>query len=401
MGDVEDLVTREQLRLDNARTPEIAEPTSLEISPITGQPIPVAAMRSAAVKSVDVGGALIVPSLVQAHCHLDLTFLGSDHWIGHNDCETNPARIKFDERVRGKVGVPRADSIERVLEAMRDSGTYHVRTHTRIDDTLGLSPFYAVEEILERFRPHMTIQHVAFPQRGVKHEKNMAKMLAECAELPHTVVGGIDPATKDGDVHTQLGIVFGVAASAGRLIDIHLHDRGTLGAWEISLICDYAREFKYEGRVAVSHAFAVADVGPKEQDLLIENISRSGVGIISAAPYDSPPLPLQKLYMSDVPVALATDSIHDTWGPFGSPDLVDQLNYIAQKSGYRSDSGLELIFALATAGGQRVLSGGTASGGDYGANWSKSTATTAQSVGQFIARRLPRKSVAEMVTSTP
>ena len=55
-------------------------------------------------------------------------------------------------------------------------------------------------------------------------------------------IGGIDPAGVDRDPVRHLDVVFELAARYGARIDLHLHDGGTLGLWELELIVDRTRD---------------------------------------------------------------------------------------------------------------------------------------------------------------
>jgi len=81
-----------------------------------------------------------------------------------------------------------------------------------------------------------------------------AILLDDAISLGCDVVGGLDPATFDSDLDGHLDVVFGVAERQGVPIDIHLHDHGTLGAYEIEQIAARTCASGLQGRVAISHA---------------------------------------------------------------------------------------------------------------------------------------------------
>ncbi len=70
-------------------------------------------------------------------------------------------------------------------------------------------------------------------------------------------MGGLDPAGIDGDPDGQLRAIFGLAENAGRGVDIHLHDKGALGAWQVRRIADYTEASGLSGRVMISHAYCL------------------------------------------------------------------------------------------------------------------------------------------------
>jgi hypothetical protein len=74
------------------------------------------------------------------------------------------------------------------------------------------------------------------------------------------VVGGLDPAGIDRDPAGQLDAIFTLAERYGVEVDIHLHDPGELGAFQVELIAERTRALAMQGRVAISHAFCLGQV---------------------------------------------------------------------------------------------------------------------------------------------
>jgi cytosine deaminase len=50
------------------------------------------------------------------------------------------------------------------------------------------------------------------------------------------LVGGLDPQGIDGDAKAHLDVIFGIAGRRGVGVDIHLHDRGAVGASALRMI---------------------------------------------------------------------------------------------------------------------------------------------------------------------
>ena len=103
----------------------------------------------------------------------------------------------------------------------------------------------------------MDIQIVAFPQNGILRDPGTAELLDEALAAGADLIGGLDPAGIDGDVKGHLDVVFGLAERHGVGVDIHLHDAGALGCFELRDIAARTIATGLQGRVAVSHAFAL------------------------------------------------------------------------------------------------------------------------------------------------
>jgi cytosine deaminase len=82
---------------------------------------------------------------------------------------------------------------------------------------------------------------VALPQSGLVVEPGTRDLLETAVQAGAEVVGGLDPAGYDGDPVEHLDAVFGIAARHGCKVDIHLHDQGDLGVWEVRLIVERTR----------------------------------------------------------------------------------------------------------------------------------------------------------------
>jgi cytosine/creatinine deaminase len=168
-------------------------------------------------------------------------------------------------------------------------------------------------------------------------------------------VGGIDPAGFDRDPVRHLDIVFGLAAQYGAGIDLHLHDLGSLGAWELELIAERTRDAGLAGRVTVSHAYGLSQVDPAYQDRIIDQLAQAGVTILTAAVYSFPVPPIKRLRAAGVNVACGHDGIRDLWGPYGSGDMLERAMHVAYRSTFRRDEDIELALDAATYGGARTL----------------------------------------------
>ena len=303
---------------------------------------------------LDVAGRLVLPGLVDAHCHLDKTLYGGP-WVPHSAGDALEDRISNDRRRRGELGIPSVDRIVALLERMVVSGTSHVRSHTDIDPEIGLRGVEAVRAAVQRLGGRVAVQQVAFPQHGLLSNPGTAELLEEALRQGVETIGGIDPAGMDRDPVRHLDVVFDLAARYGASIDIHLHDGGSLGAWELELIADRTREARLEGRVTVSHAYGFSQADPASQAHLIERLAEAGVTLLTAAVYSFPVPPIKRLRAAGVNVACGHDGICDLWGPYGSGDMLERAMHVAYRSTFRRDEDIELALEAATYGGARAL----------------------------------------------
>jgi cytosine/creatinine deaminase len=301
---------------------------------------------------IDVSGQLVLPGLVEAHCHLDKTLFGGP-WIPHSASDTLAGRIGNDLGRRAELGVPSVERAAALLARMSASGTTHVRTHTDIDPLVGLRGVEAVREAAAG--SPVDVRQVAFPQHGVLTNPGTAQLLEEALKSGVEAVGGLDPAGIDRDPVRHLDVIFGLAERYGARLDIHLHDGGSLGGWELELIIERTKVLGLGGRVTVSHAYALGELDAPAQDRLIEGLADARVSIVTAAVYSYPVPPIKKLRAAGVTVACGHDGIRDLWGPYGSGDMLERAMHVAYRSGFRRDEDIELALEAATVGGALAL----------------------------------------------
>jgi cytosine deaminase len=199
------------------------------------------------------------------------------------------------------------------------------------------------------------IQIVAFPQHGVVVKPGTIELMEAAIGMGADVVGGLDPASFDGDVEGQLRLVYGVAERTGAPLDIHLHDGGQLGAFELGRIAAWTRSLGMEGRVVVSHAYALGQIDDAAMRRLAGELARAGIAIMTNAPGDHGFPPVLPLRAEGVEVFAGTDNVRDAWWPYGDADMLHRAEVIGYRSGFYADEDLVTAFDLVTGAGRRAL----------------------------------------------
>ena len=303
---------------------------------------------------LDLDGMLLLPAFVDGHLHLDKT-----HWsaprLPHVEGRGVRERIAAERIQRHRVALPiesRASALVRTLIAR---GTTRVRSHVDIDNDVGLDNLEAVIAVREAFQDWIDIQLVAFPQSGVTTEAGAPDLLAAALMAGADLIGGLDPAGFDSDVEGQLDIVFGLAEAFGKGIDIHLHDVGEAGAAELRDIAERTIAAGLEGRVAVSHAFALGTIAPNLFEETADRLARAGIAIMTSCPPSAPVPPVHALRARGVTVFAGSDNIRDCWSPYGDGDMLGRAAIIAERHQMYADRELRDAFALATSEADKAL----------------------------------------------
>lgn len=314
------------------------------------------AARNPAAMVVDLEGALVLPSLIDGHIHLDKTFLGHG-WRSHRPCTAGfnvRERVAFEKEELAQAGdvVRRASAL---VEHVVARGTGHLRCHVDIDPDVGLSNLEAVNEVRERYADCIEIEVVAFPQSGIVSAPGTADLLESALRNGADLIGGLDPASFDRDIEGHLGTVFSLAERHGVGIDIHLHDGDLLGVYEIEEICGRTVAAGMQGCVAISHAYSLGQIAVPVLMRVADNLARAGVAIMTNAPGNHGFPPVRALHDAGVTVFAGSDNIRDAWWPYGDGDMLERAMIIGYRSGFLVDEDLKLAFAMTGNHAARVL----------------------------------------------
>ncbi|MGT2439160.1 amidohydrolase family protein [Bradyrhizobium betae] len=310
----------------------------------------------AGAKTIDLGNALVAPGFVEGHIHLDTSFYG-DAWRPHKPCTNGfdvHERVAFQAQNMAEAA-PMDVRARSQLDLCIGHGTTQMRSHVMVDGSVGLKSLETILGVREEYRGLIDIQLVAFPQSGILSSPGTPQLLDEAIGLGADLVGGLDPASFDRDVEKHLDVVFGVASKHGVDVDIHLHDMGTLGAFEIEQIAARTRALGMEGRVAISHAYGLSDIPADYLKKMAEVLARAGVAIMTNAPGARPFPPILVLRNAGVTVFSGNDNIRDSWWPYGDGDMLRRATTLGYRSGFNIDEELRVAFDVVTASGAKAL----------------------------------------------
>lgn len=317
--------------------------------------LPASAGLPACDDILDVAGALLLPPLVDGHIHLDKTLLGLP-WVPNQATGNKVAdRIEAERRVRASRTLPESETGSNLVRQVVASGTLHMRSHVDIDNQLGLRNLHEVLKIRERFQGLVTIQIVAFPQSGILRSPGTAELLDEAIAQGADLLGGLDPVGIDGDLKGHLDAIFAIGQRRGVGVDIHLHDGGEGGIAQLLAIAERTIASGLNGRVAVSHAFALGSVAVDIAARTADVLAKAGVAIMSHGPGGAPIPPLALLRQHGVKVFGGSDNIRDAWSPFGNGDMLERAMMIGYRANFRHDPELQFAFDMVTDAAAHVL----------------------------------------------
>lgn len=327
------------------------------VSPLGAAPVDlhVAEGRIAALTPSARQGAprLLLPGLVEGHCHLDKTLWGQPWWRN----EVGPSlmdRINNEKATRRAIGMDAMREGRALCEAHIAAGTTRLRSHVDVDEESRLTHVEKLLALRAEMRGRIEIQLVAFPQSGILRTPGVEDWLDTALRLGCDAVGGLDPSLIDRDPVRHLDIVFKLAERHGKPVDIHLHEAGELGAFSMELIAERARALSMQGRVVISHGFALGDVAAARADALLAQLAEAGVALCTSVPPSRAVPPLKRARELGVTLFAGNDNIRDTWSPHNAPDMLARAAMIALKYELRRDEDVALALEAVTFNGARA-----------------------------------------------
>lgn len=304
--------------------------------------------------ALDGGGRLLLPGLVEAHAHLDKTFWGMA-WQKHVAGPRLIDRIENERRNRRALDLDPDRQSGRLVAQLLAMGTTHVRSHVDVDTEVGLAGIEGVMAMRERLKAVVEVEIVAFPQSGLLIRPGTLELLDGALALGAEVVGGLDPCAVDRDPKGHLDAIFGLAGKYGRPIDIHLHERGEMGAFSLDLILERVRALGMQGKVTISHGFCLGMPDAGHARRLIEGLAKERVAVMTTASASSPVPPVKECMEAGVVVCAGSDGIRDSWNPYGRGDMLERAMLIGLRNNFRRDEEIELALDVCTYGGAKAM----------------------------------------------
>ena len=302
----------------------------------------------------DAGGRLMIPGLVEAHTHLDKSFWGMG-WHRHTAGPALIDKIETERRNRREFGIDADRQSGRLVAQMVRMGTTHIRSHVDIDTETGLAGIEGVMAMRERLKDVIDVEIVAFAQSGLLTRPGTLELLDQAMAMGAEVVGGLDPCAVDRDPKGHLDAIFGIAQKYGRPLDIHLHERGEMGAFSMDLILERTRALGMQGKVAVSHAFCLGMPDADHVRRLIDELAQERIALVTTAPASSPAPSVMACLKAGIVIAGGSDGVRDSWNPYGMGDMLERATLVGLRNNFRRDEEMELALDVCTYKGAAVM----------------------------------------------
>ena len=298
---------------------------------------------------IDAKGYLAVPSLVDNHIHLDKGHYGGK-WKAVVPMNNVAERIVEEQGFLKDFLLETPKKAQALIDLITSNGATFLRVHVNVDPTIELDNLNIIKEVLENNKHKLDYEIVVFPQHGTLTTEYKGLLTKALKDDKVTVIGALDPATIDYDIEKSLKTTFDLAKKYNKEIDIHLHDRGTLGIYEINRIIDYIVSSNLQGKVQISHGLALGDISNNELDTIAKRLKEAKITINTTAPIDTKALSIPILQSHDIRVNVVNDNINDHWSPFGTGDLIQRVSRAAEIFSMCDEVSLSEALGLVTNG---------------------------------------------------
>lgn len=305
--------------------------------------------NTANANAIDAKGHLMLPAFKDMHAHLDKMLFGLPWEAVSPTRHTVKDMIAYEKKMIPEWLSTSVERTGKMLNFLQAYGTDFIRSHFNVDPTSGLKSLTNLEKALASKKDTVEAELVAFPQHGLYYTDTLP-ILKDVAKLDAvSFIGGVDPYSLDGSIEKSMEQITQLALDNNKGIDIHLHEMGESGMKTIEFLIDRTLENpQLKGKAFVSHAFALSRLTNVEAEKIAARLAEAGVGIVSSVPFGNMIMPIPTLRKYGVEVLIGNDNIQDHWNTFGSGNMLQKANLIAELYGYGTEFGLSRTLAFAT-----------------------------------------------------
>ncbi len=344
-------------RLPDAQSADIGirDGRFAEIGDLTSRP---------AEHSVNCGGRLVTPGLVESHIHLDKALLSA---------RTPSVEGTLAEALRITGDAKRSFTVEDIRQRARAvldlairNGTTAMRSYVEIDPVVELKGLDALLPLREEYRPGLDLQLCAFAQEGILQSPGTEALLEQALRRGADLVGGCP--YNDTDAHAQIDIVFRLAREFDVDADFHADFFDNPDHLHVRYIAEQAVRWGWQGRVAVGHMSELSALDPDALVPILKVMRSAGLGVIMLPATDFYLMgrkdtknprrglaPAKRLLAAGIPVAAATNNVQNAFTPVGNANLSLMGFLVAVGAHMGTARDLTEVFAMLTTYPARIL----------------------------------------------
>lgn len=292
-------------------------------------------------QTLDLGGFLLLPGLIETHIHLDKACIMQrchlqEGTLAEAVAQTRAAKAEFTEDdvyCRGA----------QVLEKAIVQGTTHMRTHVELDPQIGLTGFNAIRRLQADYAWAVSLEICVFPQEGMLNNPGTEELLCQALESGATVLGGCP--YMDSDPIGQIQRLFELAVHYDCDLDLHLDFDLNPEGMTVMEVARCTQLHGWAGRVTIGHVTKLSTLPREQLNDLGLHLAEVGVQVtclpgtdlflMGRESFHNKPrglAPLEHLGACGVVCSLSTNNLGNPFTPYGDASLVRQANLFANVS---------------------------------------------------------------------
>lgn len=316
-------------------------------------------------KTLDAGGKLVSPGLIESHFHLDKAMI-----VERVPYQPNRMARDHMERTASIKHTFTLEDVYRRAQATVEQcllhGVTHMRTQIEVDPNVGLIGFEAIEQLRKDYAWAIDIQSCVFLQEGWTDVVGADDNLVSCLERGAPVIGGGIRYDKDGP--GQIRRVFELAQQYGIDVDFHLDGGYDTQELDYPQVCEITERIGWQGRVAFGHGSKFSCLPVKEQAAVGRRLAEAGVSlaVLPATDLFNAGRHMEHTVMRGVTDAntlienganctLATNNVLNAFTPYGDCSLTRVANLYANVVQRYGPRDLAACFDMITGRAARLM----------------------------------------------
>ena len=294
------------------------------------------------IQSLDLEGALLLPSLVDAHTHLDKTLtLSRMGPVGPG--LLNAIQAMMHDRAAWTQEDVKTRATKALLMALK-AGVTHIRSHCDCWEPGQMPLAWGVlEELSQSWMDQIRLERVALIPLALFKNKDDALFLAQSVKASQNRVPG---AMLGGFIHSSNwepealeNLLF--AAQTHELdLDLHVDEELNANAQGLKVLATRVQQTGFSGRVVCGHTCALSQMPEVESLKILDEVAKAGITLVT--------LPITNLFLQDaqthrtprirgmtlvkearlrgIPVLIASDNVQDPFCAMGSYDPMEAFS---------------------------------------------------------------------------
>jgi cytosine/creatinine deaminase len=318
-------------------------------------------------RTIDAGGRLATPPLVDSHLHLDATLTAGKPRYNESGTHIEGIDVWRDF----KRDLTHDDVLHRARQVVKWSvanGTQYIRAHADVSGGNEAS-LRGLLQLRDEEAERVSIQVTAFPQDGIYTDPADEERLENALRLGADCVGGIPHYEATGELGVrEVHRVFELAKQYGRRVDVHCDESDDPFSRHVEIMAAEAIRYGFGSRVTASHCTAMGSYEPYYSAKLHGFMRRAGINVVCnpfansllMGRFDDYPkrrgfAQVKELLRGGVNVSLGNDDILDPWYPMGRGDLLVAAHLALHFCHMSSREEIQEMLDLATVRGARTL----------------------------------------------